>query len=713
VARKNLTAGSTLNPSSSFATASIAPNGGDLVLAFAASVRGGGPAAPTASGNGLTWNRVASVRDGGAGNSRITCFRAMGPAPSAGPLTFDFGGQQQSACAWSVFEYDQVDLTGTNGSGAVPQHQTSSGTGNTLAAMLGPLIDPASSLVVGGIVLSINEAVAAGAGLAQIDLRPFLKGGNRGTLQTEDRTGGGPRVDWRWPTNADAGAIALEIVTAPPIVISNPPPDDPETLARQFEPILFFHPDERFYPADAKHYVEQCALWRAQAPFDVKDSWGGKGAPFDRAPIIDYGKISALAGEPGTPLGPASLVDNEGEERFFDFKGWKDASGTPQPKVTATSKNSYSNRDAIDTQYNQPDAAGGNQKLRDSRFWYHAEFFEADRLRRLLATVTAPDLVKVYDSLKNAALLNYYFFYPAHEELVAAACTNIEATEFGCFAGEWGCLSILLERRTPDSDFLPSFIGTSGRLLYAPSTPMAQAADDDDAANRMVMTVNPFPKANPVGGHPRIFVAKGTHALYLGPGPFVVNYPNESGPVDCGRFEGIPPPPAQPETHLADNPLAALGLLFAKVVAGASLLGALGAAAGLVWGIVEYAEADHGINNVATGDGPPNYAPDVTGNPGSGKMVRPSGLTVPDAGPDVQDWTSAQGVKIDGRRYDFIVDRGTQLWWPGDFNQGGYRGRWGLRVETDPFGRRAGMRFPEFWRIFFLALANGKASGAL
>ena len=53
-------------------------------------------------------------------------------------------------------------------------------------------------------------------------------------------------------------------------------------------------------------------------------------------------------------------------------------------------------------------------------------------------------------------------------------------------------------------------------------------------------------------------------------------------------------------------------------------------------------------------------------------------------------------LTIDGRRYDFIVDRSTQPWWPGDFNQGGYMGRWGPRVETDPFGRRAGMRFPGF-----------------
>jgi hypothetical protein len=220
-------------------------------------------------------------------------------------------------------------------------------------------------------------------------------------------------------------------------------------LAKQFEPILFFSANERFFPADAKRYVEHCALWRAQAPFDVKDSWGGKGGTFPRAPIIDYGKISALAGEPGTPLDAASLVDNQGEERFFDFKGWMDAARSPQPKVTATSKNTFSNRDAIDTAYNKSDADGGDAKLRDSRFWYHAELIEADRLRRLLATVRAPDLVKVYDTLKNAALLNYYLFYPAHEEGLAD-CTNTEAVEFGCRAGEWGCLSLLLERADPN-----------------------------------------------------------------------------------------------------------------------------------------------------------------------------------------------------------------------------------------------------------------------
>jgi hypothetical protein len=127
VARYSLTSGSKISASASFTTATITPGAGRLVLAFAMNRKVGGAATPTASGNGLTWQQIASVLNFAGGNSRITCFRAMGPAPSAGPLTFDFAGQQQEACAWSVFEYDNVDGTGTNGSGAVVQQLTTSG----------------------------------------------------------------------------------------------------------------------------------------------------------------------------------------------------------------------------------------------------------------------------------------------------------------------------------------------------------------------------------------------------------------------------------------------------------------------------------------------------------------------------------------------------------------------------------------------------------
>ena len=75
-----------------------------------------------------------------------------------------------------------------------------------------------------------------------------------------------------------------------------------------------------------------------------------------------------------------------------------------EPKVTAASKNTYSNRNEVAKRYDTGDLA-------DSKFWYHVEMFDNARLRRLLSTVRAPNLVKVLDSLKkDAALLCYYFF---------------------------------------------------------------------------------------------------------------------------------------------------------------------------------------------------------------------------------------------------------------------------------------------------------------
>ena len=79
----------------------------------------------------------------------------------------------------------------------------------------------------------------------------------------------------------------------------------------------------------------------------------------------------------------------------------------------------------------------------------------------------------------------------------------------------------------------------------------------------------------------------------------------------------------------------------------------------------------------------------------------------------------AQTVQANGGGADLgswqstVVERGSQVWWPGESPGSGYRGRWGPRVANDPFGRRAGMRFPDFWRMFFLAFAIGKSAGTL
>jgi hypothetical protein len=303
---------------------------------------------------------------------------------------------------------------------------------------------------------------------------------------------------------------------------------DVESLARRFEPILYFHRGEKFFPSDAKRYVEHAALWRSLFPIDQKGSWGA-------GPLIAHRSIAALHTEAGTFLGTQIRCELS-DLRFLELAGWKNKAEALEPTVTPTSDNSYSHRGVdpgdggIATLYNGKDAAGGNTILRESRFWYHAEGFDTERLRRLLGSVRAPELVKVLDNagLQNPALLCFYFFYPAHEESLADACTNVEAREFACFGGEWGCLAILLERESESMPFRPTFIGYSGR-------PVASAGVAQGGTGREVMKVSRFSAADRTDEHPKLFVARGTHSLYLEPGNQGVHDIDSCGGVSISR----------------------------------------------------------------------------------------------------------------------------------------------------------------------------------
>jgi hypothetical protein len=639
VVRNNLTVGSD-SDLSSYSTDSITPGPNRLVLAFVMSASAVNEQPTAQNNNGLTWVPVKTVQVSQGG--RLTCFRSLGAAPTSGPITFDFDGNNQDFCAWSVFEYDGVDITGTSGSGAVVQSsETSIISGVNLSIALNPLADPANSTIVGALVLSQDTQVTPGTGFNPIH--------QEGGLQTQDRIGG-QTVNWTWQDAANAAAIALEIRAAVVVIPSGPDEGRDAKLARRFEPILFFHKDEKFFPSDAKRYIEKCALWKSQAPFDVKNSWGGMGGPFPRNPLIGYGKIAPIQGEAGVFLS-SQLVDTKTEERFLDLAGWKDATGMDEPKVTGASKNHYSNRDAIAARY----ALGGD--LESSKFWYHAEFFTHERLRDdLLPTVPAPDLLPDFTSLKNASLLNYYFFFPAHQESLAASCTNIEGKEFGSFGGEWACVAVLLEE-TASEPFSPLCIGYTGRRL---TTIPAQAPDEGDEARRCVMKVSPFAEAldAQTGEHPRLFVAKSTHSLYLRPGIVTVDaYPAESAPHNCGRFDG-PHTFQAADAGVATASFIIVGKLLAAGLIPLNVAGYLKVAAGIAAIIAELENATWGdpFAPVASLD---QGAPDETAQPGSGKVVLPKDLT-------------AQSRNRGSLRAAWIpIIRGMTLWSTGSSNRGG------------------------------------------
>ena len=567
------------------------------------------------------------------------------------------------------------------------------------------------------------QPVNPAAGFAEIDEQTpsqlFAKGA---TLQTQDSTGVLRCSDRAWDGHGperrtpppSCWKLKATPVPAPP---APPPPggtpsDPVETLIRQFEPELFFHPQETVFPVDAKRYVENAALWAARAAFDNKEAWGGMpGDPFPRQPLVTAGNLAALPGEPGTYLGtPSFLLDDARNERFLELGGWKDKSEAHEPDVTATSANVYADRTAIVNRYQNENA------LKDSRFWYHAELYDTDRLTRLAQQVTAPDLGKLLLRLTNPMLLCYDPFFPAHDQSVGkGVCTNIEASEVACHAGDWQCIAIMLKGDASGAlaNAIPKFFGHTGSrpapdfVNGNPVFPPHQF-DDDGLTVMKVAQWRPATGATAnqpevADDHPRLYVAQGSHSLYTTPGSHEVDPFPQGSTFECAAYDTVSLlPPDDGDNAITDYGAFALKLLAGGLlnIGPAGLVAALAAAA--VEGVLPHAV---GLDPPRRGPGEPGSGPDRGG--ATGKTVQPAGLTLADGGTDVSDWAARQGLQLNGRTYDFKVDRTNQLWWPGEETTTGFRGRWGQCVTSDFLPRRAGPRFPPYWKMFLLALADG------
>ena len=265
---------------------------------------------------------------------------------------------------------------------------------------------------------------------------------------------------------------------------------------------------------------------------------------------------------------------------------------------------------------------------------------------------------------------------------------------------------ILLDRPSPADDYTPKLIGLSNR-----NTGVIKFAGKEV---RTGMRVMPWSAAE-------VFeqthaVARGSHALYL-----TTEQPSAVGPLtsadpalgSCGEAEapaGELPPLPEEDTVIDDifGVVKGIFIMVAKIAVGAGIGGgifgpvgaALGGAAGLVAGALENASGLD-IVGVAPAAGPTVDVVTTT----IGKVVHSKGQRPPDVDQSrAVEWQSED--VIDDRHYSTIVDCGTQILWPGDPDFKGYTGRWGPRTESDPQTRRAGMRFPNFWLIFFEQLVR-------
>jgi hypothetical protein len=524
---------------------------------------------------------------------------------------------------------------------------------------------------------------------------------------------------------------------------------DPIDVIRRFEPILYFHSAERFFPSDAKRYMERCALWDViGTPRDSKARWHGTSPrTFPHPPLIARGKLVVVKDEPpvvpqsaggvaGTFIGdPATaaqnLLDDADNERFLDPTGWIGGD-----TVDAESANRYADLDELAGRY-----SGGDPSLAASRFWYHAEVFSSARLTTLLHDRGEIDQTR-FSNLKDPALVCYYLFFPGHEQPLEG-CTSEGGRRWASCAGGWACVAVLLQGDGNQGNYQPSMIG-----LTAGNAGVLEFLGEERrvgmrVVNWSLVTKVTRPRPNAADGeHPRIFVARGTHGLYRDQTaqPLPAFSPTDNSDQSCGEYETVAAAaaasaPAREEREEDERII--IGKFITAAVGGAvggSFMGPLGALAGAIGGGLVGGFSANLLEGVTMADianiqppDPPPAPPQIDRPPGPGEIgtvIHPRGIDPPDAtasgrqqwprlNPQNPDDEGKLDTIIDGRAYSLWVANAEKpdsrpVWLPSeDPATPSFRGRWGNRVENDPFNRRVGMKFPEFWFMFINAL--GKA----
>lgn len=210
----SLTSGTSGTAGPAYPTASITPTANALVLAWVQSRSSAGPVAPTLAGNGLTWVQVATQAF--ATNQRITLYRAMGAAPSAGTVTITHsGGGTMFGCGWVIAQFTGVPTTGSDGAGAVVQSATNFANTlvNTLTVTLPGALGAGS---VGAAGFALNFSAASSGYTPGTGWTLLAHVNNAATIQVAHQTNttGDTTADHTTTGNGTRAGIAVEVAAA-------------------------------------------------------------------------------------------------------------------------------------------------------------------------------------------------------------------------------------------------------------------------------------------------------------------------------------------------------------------------------------------------------------------------------------------------------------------------------------------------------------------
>jgi Big-like domain-containing protein/invasin-like protein len=210
-----LTAGHDPTNTGTFTTASIAPAPNALVTVAVLTHQASAAApSPTLTGGGMTgWTVVASIAYNGATPlDRLTIFRAMSASPGSGPITIT-SSVTVSNCQWIVSQWSGVDQSGTNGSGAIVQTASASGSAVTTLTAALAAFGSANDVAYGAFgAASATAVITAGSGFTTISQQPSGES-SVGDLFAEWALNK-PAVTASWPS-LNAGALGVEIKAAP------------------------------------------------------------------------------------------------------------------------------------------------------------------------------------------------------------------------------------------------------------------------------------------------------------------------------------------------------------------------------------------------------------------------------------------------------------------------------------------------------------------
>lgn len=165
-----LTKGSTGADASFYDTASVSPSANKIVLVMC-EAQFGSPAKEiqSASGNGLTWTRIAGYFWGASNAHYTAIFRAAsGASPTPGAIRITSAGTQ-SRFNWQVVEIGGLIMTGTNGADAIVQVGSANGSGShsSLSVTLSAF-SKALNIPLGFYAADSQFAVTPGSGFTEI-----------------------------------------------------------------------------------------------------------------------------------------------------------------------------------------------------------------------------------------------------------------------------------------------------------------------------------------------------------------------------------------------------------------------------------------------------------------------------------------------------------------------------------------------------------------